>query len=114
MFRTYRTIATLLAQVALPVACKRQFGLLHLSDARIHTLWHIIIGGTLRLGDKEKLKFKLRHLVWSSSLNNGISALALDAGCVVGFFSSPFIEASDVDNIRTAVAARLVILETDV
>lgn len=111
---TYRTVATLLTQVALPVPCNGQLSLLHLTNASVQALRHLIIGSALWFRHKEELNLELCDLIWSSSLYVGVATLALDAGRIAYLFSSPLVEACNIGNIRAPIATSLVILQADI
>lgn len=111
---TYWTVTTLLTQMTFPISGECLFSVLHFSDARIHTLGNVIISSALGLWYEQELQLKLADLVRSPSLNNSVTTLALDTRCVVCIFSSPLIKRRNVNNVRSSVAFRFVILQAHI
>lgn len=113
---TYRTISTLLAEVALPVSAKSLLASLQLANSRVHALGHVLICRALGSGNEEKLNFEFADLVRGAADNRvaGSATLALHAAGKASFLDSPLIESSNLDHVRSAIALGLVLLEADV
>lgn len=111
---TYRTIATLLTERALVVTGATLLSSLHLPDARVHASGHIIISGSLRSRDEEKLKLELADLIRRLANNGVATSLALDAGSKGSFLNGPLVEARHIGDVRTSKAPCLVLLETNI
>jgi len=108
---TYRTVAALLAEVALIKETLDLLGLTQFADARIHALGHVLVFGVLWLGHVEQLECKLAHAIWGPADDS--SALALNAaGAAV--VDSPFVEAGNVDSERPAVCLAFVVVQANI
>src|SRR5690606_5506591 len=70
---TYRAIATLLAEMALPVAGQPLLSSLQLPDTRVHALGHVLLCCVLGSGNKEQLELQLSNLIRGTPDNRCVS-----------------------------------------
>ena len=102
--------------MAFPVSAESLLAGLQLANGRVHALRHILVGRALGPRNKEKLDFEFANLVRGAA-DNGVArpaTLALHAAGKASLLDSPLIESSNLDHVRTTIAARLVLLETDI
>lgn len=106
---THRTVATLLTQMPLPLSRSICLGLFQLPDASIKTLWDIGVTCSRRLRNKEQLKFELSNFIRWPSLH--LTTLAFHATARIDLLGGPLVKAIRVDVVRTAICARLMLLQ---